>query len=131
MLQADMQQVDVAVIRREEAYERYGWMILSSSAVLGMISAVITTSPPISWFWNPIFESTYSIMGAWGVTWVGFNIFALVMTLIPYRRYEKWAWYTLWLVPLRWLSQFGVSPNLGYLIFALLTTTGLRLPHRR
>jgi hypothetical protein len=104
MEQADIAQPEITVIREERAYERYGWMILSASAVLGIFAALMTTLPPISWFWNPVFESAYSIMGAWGVTWVGFNIFALVMTLIPYRRYERWAWYTLLMLPLLWLS---------------------------
>ena len=106
-------------------------MVLSASAILGIFAAVLTTLPPISWFWNPIFESNYSIMGAWGVTWVGFNTFALTMTLIPYRRGERWAWYTLWMLPLLWLSQFVFSPDLTYLMLALLTTVGLVLPYRR
>jgi hypothetical protein len=106
-------------------------MILSASAILGIFTALMTTLPPISWFWNPLFESAYSIMGAWGTTWVAFNILALVMTLIPYRRYERWAWYTLWMLPLLWLSQFVFSPDLSYLVLAALTTIGLLLPYRR
>ena len=70
-------------------------------------------------------------MGALGTAWVGFNIFALVMILIPYRRGERWAWYTLWMLPLLWLSQFVFSPDLVYLMLALLTTVGLILPYRR
>lgn len=106
-------------------------MVLSASAIVGIFVAVSTTFPPISWFWNPIFESTYSIMGAWGVTWVGFNTFALIMTLMPYRRGERWAWYTLWMLPLLWLSQFVFSPDLTYLLLAALTMVGLFLPYRR
>src|SRR5215208_775190 len=102
-------------------------MILSASAVLGIVAALMTTLPPISWFWDPVFVSAYSIMGAWGVTWVGFNILALVITLIPYRRYERWTWYTLWMLPLLWLSHFVFSPDLAYLMLALLTTDGLVL----
>jgi hypothetical protein len=133
MEQKDIVRADVAVTRARDGtgYERYGWMILSASAILGVFAALMTTLPPISWFWDPIFESAYSIMGAWGVTWVGFNILALVMTLIPYRRYERWAWYTLWILPLLWLSHFAFSPDLPYLIVALLTTVGLVLPYRR
>jgi hypothetical protein len=124
-------EVDMALISKMRTYERYGWMILSSSAILGMIAALMTTLPPISWFWDPLFESAYSIMGAWGTTWVAFNILALVMTLVPYRRYERWAWFTLWMLPLLWVSQFVFSPDLSYLVLAALTTIGLILPHRR
>lgn len=124
-------QVDSALISNERTYDRYGWMILSSSAILGIIAALMTTLPPISWFWDPLFESSYSIMGAWGTTWVAFNILALVMILIPYRRYERWAWFTLWMVPLLWLAQFVFSPDLTYLLLSALTTVGLVLPYRR
>jgi hypothetical protein len=130
MEQADIARQEVTVIKKEKAYEKYGWMILSASAILGIVAALMTTLPPISWFWNPVFVSDYSIMGAWGVTWVGFNILALVITLIPYRRYERWAWYTLWMLPLLWLSHFVFSPDLVYLMLALLSTVGLILPYR-
>jgi len=131
MERADIARPEIAVIREKRAYEKYGWMILSASAILGIVAALMTTLPPISWFWNPVFESAYSIMGAWGVTWVGFNILALVIILIPYRRYERWAWYTLWMLPLLWLSLFVFSPDLPYLMLALLTAAGLVLPYRR
>ena len=64
--QAEIAQPDITVIRKERAYENYGWMILSASAILGIVAAVMMTLPPISRFWNPIFESTYSIMGRLG-----------------------------------------------------------------
>jgi hypothetical protein len=130
MEQADIVPSEITVIREERAYEKYGWMVLSASAILGIFAALITTLPPISWFWNPVYSSAYSIMGAWGVTWVGFNIIALAMILIPFRRYERWAWYTLWMLPLLWLSQFVFSPDLAYVMLAALTMIGLFLPYR-
>jgi hypothetical protein len=69
-------------------------------------------------------------MGAWGVTWVGFELFALVVILIPFRRGERWAWYTLWMLPLLWVSQFVFAPDLTYLMLAALPTVGLLLPYR-
>jgi uncharacterized membrane protein YozB (DUF420 family) len=126
-----MERVDVAVDRSGRAYEKYGWMILSASAILGVFAAVLTTMPPIYVFSSAIFERTCPIMGALGTALVGFNILALVMTLIPYKRGEKWAWYTLWLLPLQWVSQFVFSPDVPYLILALLTTVGLVLPYQR
>ena len=125
------EKVDMVAGRGERAYERYGWMILSVSALLGIFSAVVTTLPPISWFWDPLYTSAYSIMGAWGVTWVGFELFALILIAIPFRRGERWAWYTLWMLPLMWVSQFVFSPDLAYLMLAALTTAGLLLPLRR
>lgn len=79
----------------ERAYERYGWMILSVSAILGISAAVLTTASLLSMFPSLHFPSTYPILRALGTTLVGFNTLALIMVLIPYRRYERWAWYTL------------------------------------
>ena len=126
-----MLQADPAAIRNEKAYERYGWMILSSGALLGIFAAVLTTFPPLYVFSSHLFQNVYPIMGALGTALVGFNILALVMALIPYRRGERWAWYTLWVLPMLWLSHFVFSPDLPYLMLALLTTVGLVLPYRR
>ena len=114
------------------AYEEYGWMVLAVSAILGAVAAALTTLPPLSWFIDPLYSSAYSILGALGATWVGFSLLALVVTLIPYRRGEWWAWYTLWMLPLMWLTQFALAPDLRlYLALAIVSAAGLILPYRR
>jgi uncharacterized membrane protein YozB (DUF420 family) len=129
------ERIDVVVnaeVRKERVYEKYGWMVLAVSAVFGIVAAVLTTLPPLSWFTNPVITMTYSLMGALGVTWVGFNLFALILTLIPFRRGERWAWFTLWMLPLLWLSQFVLALDLSYyLVLAIISTVGLILPYRR
>jgi hypothetical protein len=39
-----------------------------------------------------------------GIIWAGFGLLAAIISLVPYRRGDRWAWYALWLVPiaLRW-----------------------------
>ena len=119
-------------VRVERAYEKYSWLILAVSAVFGIVAAVMTTLPPLSWFTDPVIIMAYSLMGALGVTWVGFNLFALILTLIPFRRGERWAWFTLWMLPLLWLSQFVLAPDLSYyLVLAIISAVGLILPYRR
>jgi hypothetical protein len=119
-------------VREERVHEKYGWMILAVSAVFGIVAAVMTTLPPLSWFTDPVIVMAYSIMGAWGVTWAAFNILALVLSLIPFRRGEQWAWYTLWMLPLLWPSLFALAPDLHvYLVLAIITALGLILPYRR
>jgi hypothetical protein len=131
-----MEQVEhkvVVVDRGRRSYERYGWVILSVSAILGIIAAVLTGIPPAYMeLSSPLFEGTYAVMASLAIITVGFNVFALVMIVIPYRRGERWAWYTLWLLPLMWLSQFVLAPDLRYyLVLAIMTTAGLILPYRR
>jgi hypothetical protein len=121
----------MAVDRSERAYESYGWKILSVSAVLGMIAAVVTTFPPLYVFSSSLYEGVYPIMGALGTALVGFNLLALVVATVPYRRYERWSWFTLWILPLGWVSQFVFLTDVSYLLLAFLTTVGLVLPFRR
>jgi hypothetical protein len=129
--QIDMIRADMATISNERAYEKYGWMILSASAVLGIGAAVVTTFPPLYVFSSSLYEGVYPMLGALGTALVGFNVLALVVSLIPYRRGERWAWFTLWALPLGWVSQFVFLPDVTYLVLAFLTTVGLVLPYRR
>jgi len=127
-----MEQAETTIAKGQRAYERYGWMILAASAVLGIVSALMTTLPPISWFWDPLFTSGYSIMGAWGLSWISFDLLALTVILVPFRRGERWAWYALWLLPLLLLAQFVLAPDLILnAVLAAIAAAGLVLPFRR
>jgi hypothetical protein len=127
-----VERADIGVDRAWRAYERFGSMILVVSALFGIVAAVITAFPPTYLLSSPFFQDAYPIMGALGITSVGFYIFALAVILVPYRRGERWAWYTLWMLPLLWLSQFALAPDLPYyLVLAIITSLGLILPVRR
>jgi hypothetical protein len=124
------ERVDMTVDGDKRAYEKYGWMVLSASAALGIVAAVVTTFPPLYVFSSSLYEGVYPMLGALGTALVGFNILALVVSLIPYRRGERWAWFTLWILPLGWVSQFVLLLEVSYLLLALVTTVGLVLPYR-
>jgi hypothetical protein len=115
---------------RAKAYGRNAWIILLASAVLGIFGGVSLMVPS-----NPTYQlpSVIWIIRAWGITWIGFNILALVLIVGPYRRGERWAWYTLWLMPLLLVGYFVLSPELTHsLVLAILTAAlGLLLPYRR
>jgi len=112
-------------------YRDYGWMILSANAILGSLAALITGLPSLSMHLSSSSSGVYPIVGALGTALVGFNVLALILILIPFKRHERWAWYALWMLPLQWLSQFAFFPDLAYLTLALLTTVGLILPYGR
>ena len=112
-------------------YREYGWMILSANAILGSLAALITGLPSLSMHLSSSSSGVYPIVGALGTALVGFNVLALILILIPFKRHERWAWYALWMLPLQWLSQFAFFPDLAYLTLALLTTVGLILPYGR
>lgn len=126
-----MEQAEQNVARSERVHERYAWVILAADVVLGIVSALTTTLPPLSWFTDPLYSAGYSIMGAWGISWVGFEVLALVIILVPFRRGERWAWWTLWLLPGLWLCLWVLAPEIvGLLVLVLVSVTGLLLSRR-
>ena len=125
------EQVDVAINRIGRTYGRYGWVILLTSALLGIFGAVLTAVPPENIRSSPFFEIAFPIMTALSLASAGFYIFATIMVFIPYRRGERWAWYTLWMLPLMWIAQFALLREPYYLVLAIITALGLVLPYRR
>ena len=126
MIRANMTKVG-----SERDYREYEWMILSANAVLGIIAALIISLPSLYMLSDPVYREYYPVVGALGTALVGFNVLALVMILVPFKRHERWAWYALWMLPLQWIVQFAFFPDLSYLTLALLITVSLVLPYRR
>ncbi len=124
----------MAANRGGRAYEGYGWVILLVSAVLGLLAGLMLAFAPLSIMVEPAFAAgnVPGALRAWGITWVFFNVLALVILLRNFRKGERWAWWALWLLPLLWLSYFLVNPDTVHnLVIAIITALGLVLPYRR
>lgn len=45
--------------------------------------------------------SIYSMdLALLGIVWTAFGLLASLISAVPYRRGDRWAWYVLWLVPI-------------------------------
>jgi len=80
-----------------------------------------------------------SLMGTAGNLKVSWSFLVLVITLTAYRRGEKWAWYTMWLMPAVLVTQ-GIfdSVSLGdinemvkWIPVTAVSLLGLLLPYRK
>ncbi len=112
---------------------RYGWIILLISASLGLLAAVTLTISPTTVLFEPEFRAgnVPGALRAWGVTWLFFNIFALIVLFGGFRQGDRGAWWTLWMLPLLWLSHFVFNPSTVHnLVIAIITTVGLILSYR-
>lgn len=71
---------------------------------------------------NPLFLRTI------GVASIGMGLFGLLITLIPYRRAERWAWFALWYYPVFWSAHLlgGLPPGQDHV--HQLVFIGLSLP---
>ena len=115
------------------AYERYAWVIVFVSAILGLLAALLLTFAPNAILTEPGFRVGNAPLAirSWGVTWIGFSVFVLVTLLRNYRKGERWAWYVLWLLPLLWLSHFILAPDTPHnLVLAIISALGLILSYR-
>ena len=112
---------------------RYAWIIILLSAVLGLLAALLLTISPTTVLFEPEFRAgdVPGALRAWGVTWVFFNVLALLVLFRGLRQGERWAWWTLWMLPLLWLSHFLVNPSTEHnLVIAIITAGGLILSYR-
>jgi hypothetical protein len=115
-------------VRRENLSVRLGWTSLAVVGVailaFGVIAATVLTS------------DDQPLMRADGVASIGLGLFGLLITLIPFRRLERWAWFTLWFYPTFWLVHLvGRLPpgndHVHQVAFIVLSLAGLLLPMRQ
>jgi hypothetical protein len=73
-----------------------------------------------------------------GMTLTAFSILGMIVTLIPYRQGERWAWFTLWLIPLVYggmsftmLSEQYYDVGYMYVGFFVISLIGILIPIRR
>ncbi len=71
--------------------------------------------------------------GAIGVASAGMGTFGLLITLRPFRRRERWAWWAMWVYPLFWGAHLALSlppgtDHVHQVAFLLLALLGLALP---
>ncbi|OLZ59329.1 hypothetical protein AV521_45610 [Streptomyces sp. IMTB 2501] len=75
------------------------------------------------------------LMRADGVAATGMGLFGVLITLVPFRRGERWAWYAQWFYPVFWIAHLvgGLPPGKDHVhqvVFIVLSLAGLLLPAR-
>jgi hypothetical protein len=51
--------------------------------------------------------------------WTAFNLYALLVIAIPFRRLEKWAWYATWLLPVGLAAGGFTDPAIAVFYYAV------------
>jgi hypothetical protein len=84
---------------------KFGWIALLVSAALmalGHFSLIFVLD-------EPVLFTGFAI----------FNFYALIVILIPFRRAEKWAWLTTWLLPIGLALPAASDPDIAIYYFAV------------
>ena len=89
---------------REDALFRAGWIILIVGAALMTLNHVVLLFARD----DPLVYLGFAL----------FNLYALVVIVIPLRRRERWAWYATWLLPLGLAAPAFTDPNIAIFYFA-------------
>lgn len=139
------------MVVQENPVPRASWIILVVVATLTILSGLWVGLTPVgsqtelsgrTWeefaAADPEMATIYAMdLVLLGMALTAFAILGTILTLIPYRRGERWAWFALWLIPLlhggvalRMLTdQYAASyVYLGLFVISLI---GILIPIRR
>jgi hypothetical protein len=114
--------------QRDRALFNTGWISLAIIGLAILVFGLITALMPTSSGGPPYLRAI-------GVASIGMGLFGLLITLIAYRRRERWAWFALWYYPLFWTAHLvgGLPPGKDHVhqvVFIILSLVGLLLPIR-
>lgn len=113
--------------QRESLRFKIAWISLTIIGVAIFVFGLIVTVWPGS--------SAALFLRTSGVASIGMGLFGLMITVIPYKRRERWAWFTLWYYPIFWLAHFlgGLPPgqdHIHQIVFIVLSLISLLISVR-
>ncbi len=138
-------------------YEKYGWVIYLALGLLWLVVGLYQIFSPDELIGNDVqrvtgmslseleasnpvaIELVRFVYGALGNLKINWSFLVLAITLTGYRKGEKWAWYTLWLVPVILVSMgifnaiffSDVNQSLESIPIVSISLLGLLLPYRK
>jgi hypothetical protein len=112
------------MMKAESLLFKIAWISLATIGVAIFIFGLIVTLWPGS--------SNTLFLQAIGVASMGMGGFGVMIAVIPYRRRERWAWFTLWYYPAFWVAHLlGRLPpgqdHVHQIVFIILSLVSLLL----
>lgn len=109
-------------MRRAPVTLRIGWLCLLVVGIaivgFGLIAVVVSSD---------------ALGRANGLALTGLGLFGTLLSVVPFRRRERWAWLALWFYPVFWTAHLvgGLPPGKDHVhqvVFIVMSLTGLLLP---
>jgi hypothetical protein len=93
---------------------RASWVLLTAVTIVGMLNGLYVLLVPVGGqtelagrTWEQFAAQDQEVASIYamdlallGIIWTAFSLLAAIISVVPYRRGERWAWYALWLVPI-------------------------------
>lgn len=124
-----------SIRRTPKPYEEYAWVLVFIDGLVflladlwQLIQGPLDPTPAFSG--SSLFFQTHLL---WAF---GFSLMVMTLAIIPFRRWEAWAWAVLWLAPLIWLGEAMLNISAGGILWPILlfavgvAVLGLLLPVR-
>jgi hypothetical protein len=110
---------------------RISWLSLLITGIGILIFGILVSVNPSS-----AGSDDLGLARALGVATTGMGLFGTLITLMSFRRKERWAWFTLWYYPVFWILHLvcGLPPgndHIHQVVFIVLSLLGLILPLRQ
>ncbi|MFW9862223.1 MAG: hypothetical protein ACFFET_08015 [Candidatus Thorarchaeota archaeon] len=141
----------------ERVNEKYGWLMFLALGLLWLVVGLYQIFLPRELLGDDIqlvlnlslselelsspaaMDFVFWLYGSLGLLKVSWSFFVLAITLTGFRKGEKWAWYTLWLVPALLVTTGlfntiyigDVYQMLQWVPILSLSLVGLFLPYRK
>jgi hypothetical protein len=138
-------------------FEKYGWVVYLFLGLLWLVVGITQVFNPeeladdeaqhitgrslseLEASFPEATELVRFLFGAVGMLKTSWSLLVLAITLTGYRRGEKWAWYTMWLVPALLVGQGlfnsvflnDFKEMLSWIPITTLSLLGLFLPYRK
>ncbi len=115
------------MMKQESIAFKIAWVLLAIIGVAIFVFGLIVAVWPGS--------SNQSFLRAIGAASIGMGLFGVMITVIAYRRRERWAWFTLWYYPIFWMAHFlgGLPPgqdHIHQIVFIILSLAALLISAR-
>ena len=114
-------------MRAQRVAFRIGWICLAGVSIGILAFGVVTLFAPMG--------PDELLYRALGLASIGLGLFGGLLSLVPYRHRERWAWFALWFYPVFWtVHLFGGLPpgtdRIHQVVFIVLSLAGLLVPVR-
>jgi hypothetical protein len=114
-------------VRRENVFLRVGWICLLVVGVGILAFGLIAVAVPSS--------GDQRLLQADGLASIGLGLFGVLITVIPFRHHERWAWFVLWFYPVFWTTHLvdRLPPGKDHVhqvVFIVLSLVGLLIAIR-
>ncbi|WP_213523534.1 hypothetical protein [Paenibacillus sp. J31TS4] len=110
---------------------RISWMFLLLTGVgILIFGLLVVVFPRIAGPYD------LGLLRALGLATTGMGLFGTVITLMSFKRKERWAWFLLWYYPIFWIAHLvgGLPPgndHIHQVVFIVISLLGLMLPFRQ